>query len=311
MQRPMSRKIVTGGLAGCLGLRFALCPSQLVRADAASGLPYTARPEEMGFLRPPLGTDSIAVRQCRVEAKSFGKGAAKATCTNPMATRQRVVIPRGYMFLPESIDMQPLITEKDVVFWIEAGQSAVQEFDAFCGFSKGRIPKGPMRASGLQAPAQVLQSQSSVWSWTRRFEQAPAKGGSNSRGTFRSLWSQATFRAAVDEKRVLQQSYGMDAKQQAALKEKLANIDKSAKQPPSSKAAPQKNQPTKASVSAPVSQKAGPPQKAAAPAGAAAHAAAPAPAAAPAAGPVPSPAATTKPLTASSATPPVPRPTRK
>lgn len=202
-----------------------------LRSDALplpSELPYRAPPDQMGFTRAPLSPDSIAARQCRVEAKSFGKGAGRVTCTNPTGSRQRVSIPRGYMFQPEAANMQTLICERDLEFWVEPGQSATHEFDAFCGYSKGAVPHGPMRATGLQAPPAVLQSQQSVWQWTRPWErQKPPTD--KKQGIVKSLWSKATHRAAVDDKKVLQNSYGIDAKKHRALKETLAGIDKDPK----------------------------------------------------------------------------------
>merc|ERR1719414_2532072 len=123
----------------------------------------------MGF-RPSSSEDDVMARQCRVEAKTFGKGAAKVTCVNPTAGRQRVRVPRGYLFHPENPGMQTLIAERETEFWIEPGQSAARDIDAFCGFSKNAVPHGSMRPSGLAAPSDVLAGQRQVWDWTRPWE---------------------------------------------------------------------------------------------------------------------------------------------
>jgi len=191
-----------------------------------SDLPYTGSPEEMGFVLVGSGPDDISMRQCRVEAKSFGKAAGRVVCQNSSGVRHRVAVPQGYMFEPQQPDMQTLIAEQAFVFWIDPGKTTTKEFDAFCGYSKGRIPSGAMRPTGLRAPPEVLTGQPALWTWTRPWERPrPENSKSLTGGLFRALWPGASSKAAADEAKVLQQSYGIDAKQHKALQDKLAHID--------------------------------------------------------------------------------------
>mmetsp|Transcript_79619 Transcript_79619/g.131696 ORF Transcript_79619/g.131696 Transcript_79619/m.131696 type:complete len:301 (+) Transcript_79619:53-955(+) len=191
--------------------------------------PYSAPAPAMGWrtsqVKDEIGRTSA---RCRVEAKTFGKGAAHATCINPTQRRQHVRIPRGYLFEPESSGMQTLIVEKDTDMWIEPGKEASIVIDAYCGFSKNSIPRGPMRLTGLQAPSDVLASQSSVWRWTRPYEPAKPKsvGGRALSSIFQAF---SGPRPAAEEKKVLQQSYGIDAAKHKALKAELEKIDKDPK----------------------------------------------------------------------------------
>eukprot|EP00933_Yihiella_yeosuensis_P016549 TRINITY_DN14091_c0_g2_i1.p1 TRINITY_DN14091_c0_g2~~TRINITY_DN14091_c0_g2_i1.p1 ORF type:complete len:275 (+),score=62.79 TRINITY_DN14091_c0_g2_i1:135-959(+) len=197
----------------------------------AAPLPYVAPPSAMGF-QTSNDPDGIAARRCTVDAKSFGKGAAKVTCQNRTRLRQGVRIPRGYMFQPEKEGYQTLMAEKDIFFEIEPGQTASREIDAFCGYSKGGIPRGTMLPSGWKAPSSVLSGQQQVWMWTRAWERSsPRASRSSSGGLFSGLiQSFMAVRPAAQEARVLQSSYGIDAKQYKALQEKLEKIDKNPKQ---------------------------------------------------------------------------------
>lgn len=193
-------------------------------ADSGT-LPYSSTPETMGFARPPPAQDDIAMRQCRVQAKTFGRGAGQVTCSNSTAARQLVRIPRGYMFQPDDPGMQTLISEKDVDFMVEPGGNATHEFDAFCGFSKGRVPRGKVSPTGYVAPPRVLSSQQTVWAWTRPYERQAPKARSQS--AVASLWSKfSSPRSAAEERKILQQSYGMSDKQQKAMAEQHKAIDK-------------------------------------------------------------------------------------
>lgn len=198
-------------------------------ASAHSGnLPYSSDPEFMGFARPPPAQDDITTRQCLVRANTFGRRAGQVTCSNSTATRQRVQIPQGYMFQPDDPDMQTLITERDLVFFVEPGGTATQEFDAFCGFSKGRVPRGNVSPTGYVAPPTVLANQSTVWAWTRPFERKPQNGGSQRGGwgAIASLLSRVSPSSAAEQKRILKQSYGMSDKELKAMAARHQAIDK-------------------------------------------------------------------------------------
>eukprot|EP00928_Gymnodinium_smaydae_P082653 TRINITY_DN65973_c0_g1_i1.p1 TRINITY_DN65973_c0_g1~~TRINITY_DN65973_c0_g1_i1.p1 ORF type:complete len:322 (-),score=30.79 TRINITY_DN65973_c0_g1_i1:192-1157(-) len=233
--------IALGGSTLCAWRLFPSLSAQTATPAAGppaqNSWPYTGAPEAMGFSRIIVDSDDVAMRQCRVEAKGFGKKAGQLICKNPTNRQQKVRLPRGYMFLPESPDMQTLIVENDYEFYIEPNGSQTQEFDAFCGYSKGWIPRGPMRISGLKAPPSVLGGQSKMWEWTRPWERAKPRvpkssGGGGGGGWLRGLAGMMTGsnRPAAEQARILQQSYGIDAKQHKALQEKLAAIDKNPKQ---------------------------------------------------------------------------------
>lgn len=216
------------GSAGCavfLSYHDSTLEMQGMAPTTASPLPYVGTPQQMGF-RTSQSSEDVLSRRCQVNAKTFGKNAARVTCTNTTNSRLRVHIARGYMFQPESPDMQTLISEKDVSFMLEPGLTTARDIDAFCGYSKGRVPHGPMRATGLQAPPEVLGSQSQVWSWTRAWERSKPKPA----GAVGWLKSLGSSRAAAQEGKILQQSYGINAKQHKDLQNKLEQIDKNPKQ---------------------------------------------------------------------------------
>lgn len=185
--------------------------------------PYLSPAPAMGF-QPVYGQDEIGIApvQCRVTAKTFGKGAANVSCKNNTAQQRSVRIPRGYMFQPGSPDMQTLIAEKDLMLSVAPGQEASVEVDAFCGFSKNRVPRGEMSLSGLRAPSDVLTSQGAVWRWTRPYE-APPKPG-----TAKSSFGKPLVAAAMEQK-ILSKSYGIDGPGYKALQADLAKIDKDPK----------------------------------------------------------------------------------
>lgn len=221
------------GLVSATGLSLAGGNVSSCNESTELGIPgtwlYSAPALAMGWhtsqVKDEIGRTSV---RCRVEAKTFGKGAARATCRNPTGTRQHIRIPRGYLFEPESTGMQTLITERDTDMWIEPGKEASIVVDAYCGFSKNSIPRGPMRLTGLQAPSDVLASQSDVWRWTRPYE--PAKPKRASGGALSSLFQVFSGpKSAAEEKKVLQQSYGIDAEKHKSLKAELEKIDKDPK----------------------------------------------------------------------------------
>lgn len=195
---------------------------QIVECDTAPAWPYLSPAATMGF-QPVYGNEEIgmAAAQCKVTAMSFGKSAGHISCRNDTSQRQRVRVPRGYMFQPEDAGMQTLIVEKDILLSLDPGQEAAADFDAYCGFSKKSVPKGPMRLSGVRAPSDVLGSQSSVWRWTRPFEAPPKQktGG----------WFGRAAVAAAQEKRILSQSYGIAGEKYNALQAEMAKIDKDPK----------------------------------------------------------------------------------
>lgn len=188
---------------------------------ASKPWPYTDPAPAMGF-QPVYGSDELgtAAAQCRATAHTFGKGALTVSCQNRTAKRQRVVVPRGYLFQPDDVGMQTLVAEKETELWIEPGQDGAVTLDAFCAFSKNAVPKGKLHLTNLRAPSGALRSQGDVWRWTRPYEQQKASKSKGWFGAFRLA------RQAAQEQRILSKSYGIDKAKYTALQADLAKIDK-------------------------------------------------------------------------------------